>query len=137
MFSFLNHLGRCAFGIDTDLQNNPENIYLKKVGELFDENTIGKSWLFRSAQVLPEMNKVLSRLFSFNNTTRMLINTRLLPFISSTLQVNELSFTWLRNRLHTIVEHRQKTPTSRIDLLKLMLQVMTQEKQIDVSDKPI
>lgn len=106
---------------------------MKKVGELFDENTIGKSWLFRSAQVLPEMNKVLSRLFSMNNTARMLINTRVLPFISSTLQVNELPFTWLRKRLHTIVEHRQNTSSSRSDLLKLMLQVMTSEKQIDVN----
>ena len=79
------------------------------------------------------MNKVLSLLFSINNTTRMFINTRLLPSVSSTLQIDELPFTWLRNPLHTIVEHRQKTPSSRIDLLKLMLQVMSTEKQIDMS----
>lgn len=126
-------LGRCAFGIDTDLQNNPENIYFKKVGELFNENSIGKSWLFRSAQILPEMNKVIARLFSMNNTVRMLINTRLLPLVSSSLQVHELPFTWLRNRLHTIVEHRRKTPSHRVDLLKLMLEVMTKDKHIDVS----
>ena len=40
-------LGRCAFGIDTELQNNPDSMHFEKVGQLFDENTVGKSWLFR------------------------------------------------------------------------------------------
>jgi hypothetical protein len=126
------YLGRYAFGTDTDLQNNPDNMYFKKVKEFFDGNSIGTSLLFRSAQVVPEINIVLSRLFSTNNNTRMLINTRLLPLVSSTLQINEMPFTWLLNRLHSIVEHRQQTSSSRIDLLQLMLQVMIKET-IDVS----
>jgi hypothetical protein len=126
------YLGRCAFGVDTDVQNNPENIYLKKANELFEGSSLGTNFLFRSAQVLPEMNSVLARLFSFNNNIRMLINTRLLPLVSSTLQIHELPFTWLLNRVHAIVEHRQKTTSSRVDLLQLMLQVTTKET-IDVS----
>jgi hypothetical protein len=47
-------------------------------------------------------------------------------------QLNEDPLTWLLNRLHTIVEQRQQNPTSRVDLLQLMLQVTTKET-IDVN----
>ena len=120
-------LGRCAFGIDTDLQNNPENIYFQKVQELFESHSLGKNWLFRSAQLLPEILNILAHLFDLNNSVRLFLNTRILPLISPKLRVKELPIPWLINRLHTIVEHRQQITTSRIDLLQLMLQVMSKE----------
>ena len=43
------------------------------------------------------------------------------------MQLNEMPVMWLQHRLHTIVEQRQQTPTSRVDLLQLMLQVTTNE----------
>lgn len=57
---------------------------------------------------------------------------RILPLVSSSIQLNELPSVWLLNRLHAIVEHRQRNPIPRVDLLQLMLQVTT-NKPIDVS----
>ena len=125
------YLGRCAFGIDTDLQNNPDNIYLKKAKELFDHNPLEKGLLLKAAQVVPEIGTLLAWLFSITNKTSTFINTRLLPLVSSTLQLNEMPIMWLRNRLHTIVEQRRLSPIARVDLLQLMLQVTTSER-IDV-----
>ena len=124
--------GRCAFGIDTDPQNNPDNIYLKKVKELFDDNPLEKGFLLKSAQVVPEIGVILAQLFSISNKTLTFINTRLLPLMSSTMQLNEMPIMWLLNRLHTIVEQREKNSIPRVDLLQSMLQVATNEP-IDVS----
>jgi hypothetical protein len=48
-------------------------------------------------------------------------------------QLHEQPGMWLLKRLHPIVEQRQKNPTSRVDVLQLMLQVMT-EDPINVSN---
>ena len=125
-------LGRCAFGIDTDLQNNPDDIYLKKVKELLDDNLFEKGFLLKSAQVIPEIGIILAQLFLVSNKTLTFINTRILPLVSSTMQLNEMPIMWLLNRLHTIVDQRQKSPVPRVDLLQLMLQVASNEP-IDVS----
>lgn len=120
-------LGRCAFGIDTDLQNNSDNIYFIKVKELFEKNVFEKGFLIKAAQVVPEIGIVLASVFSAINNTIAFINTRFLPLISKTMQLNEMPIMWLLNRLHTLVEQRQQTPISRIDLLQLMLEVTTND----------
>jgi hypothetical protein len=97
------------------------------VEELFDESDTETNFFIRFYQVVPEIGVILTRLFSVTNNARTFINTRLLPLISSTIQLNESPVMWLLNRLHTIVEQRQKTPISRADLLQLMLQVTTNE----------
>ncbi len=124
-------IGRCAFGFDTDVQNNPNNIYFRKAEEFFTKSALDKNVLYRSTQLVPQIGNILSRLFIINSHLRTLINTRVLPLISSTMQLNEDSITRLLNRLHTIVEQRQQTPTSRIDLLQLMLQVTSKETIVD------
>ena len=120
-------LGRCAFGIDTDLQNNPDNIYFKKIEEAFGDGNISNIALFKFAQLVPEIGTVLGQIFSTSSTALTFINTQLLPMISSTEQLHETPFVWLFNRLHTIVEQRQQVPSSRADLLELMLRVITKE----------
>ena len=70
-------------------------------------------------------------MFSVDSTVRMFINTYILPLITKKeLYVTPLL--WLMNRLHIVVEHRQQTPTTRVDFLQLILQVITKEP-IDVS----
>ena len=124
-FFFYDFLGRCAFGIDTDVQNNPENIYFKKVEETFRTMTFRDLFVFKVAQVVPVFNAVLAWLFAFQITARAFINARLLPLISSTIQLEELPYMWLISRVHEIIEHRRKTSISRVDLLQLMLQAAT------------
>ncbi|CAF0916640.1 unnamed protein product [Adineta steineri] len=118
---------RCAFGVDIDLQNNPNHIYFQKVEELIGVHTILKSSIYKMTQLVPETRSILARLYIAHNAARKYINTRVLPLISSTKQLDESAFAWLLNRLHTIVEQRQKTPISRKDLLQLMLQAMNKE----------
>ncbi|CAF0828341.1 unnamed protein product [Adineta steineri] len=118
---------RCAFGVDIDLQNNPNHIYFQKVEELIGVHTILKSPIYKMTQLVPETRSILARLYLAHNTARKYINTRVLPLISLTKQLDESAFAWLLNRLHTIVEQRQKTPISRKDLLQLMLQAMNKE----------
>ncbi|CAF1526975.1 unnamed protein product [Adineta ricciae] len=115
---------RCAFGIDTDVQNNPNNIYFRKVSEFFDTSAIDTNILYRSAQLMPIIETLLGRLFAVTNKALTVINTRLLPFISPTRQLSEVPITWLVNRVHTIVDQRQKIPILRPDLLNLMLETM-------------
>ena len=55
------------------------------------------------------------------------VNLYVLPRITSKRLPERPGF-WLVNRLDPIIEQRQKTPTSRVDVLQLMLQVMTDEK---------
>lgn len=129
---FSIYLGRCAFGIDTDLQNNPDNIYFRKVAEFFDADAITKTFFFRYAQLFPKLGLILGRVFSISNSTLTFINKRILPLLSPTKQLHEPPIIWLINRLHTIVEQRQQTSNSRVDVLQLMLQVATKEK-INVS----
>ncbi len=117
--------GRCAFGIDTDLQNNPNNIYFKKVEELFARN-INSSWLFRFGELAPRIANVINKTLFGINIGRVAINMYLLPLISKK-QLHETPNIWLFKRLHPIIEQRQQTPTSRVDLLALMLKVMSEE----------
>ena len=126
------YLGRCAFGIDTDIQNNPDNIYFKKLEEFFSRN-IRSSGFFRLLQLMPELTNVIVKIFFSLQHVGKFINTYILPLISKK-RLTEQPIAWLTSRLDTVLEQRQQTPTSRVDVLQLMLQVMTEEK-INVSIK--
>ncbi|CAF1349248.1 unnamed protein product [Adineta steineri] len=117
---------RCAFGLDTDLQNNPNNIYFKKVEEIFTTN-FRAHIVFKFAQLAPGMRNIIGKIFLGMNKARAFINIHILPLIS-TKQLHEIPGPWLVSRLHPIIEQRQQMPTSRVDVLQLMLQAITEEK---------
>ena len=100
-------------------------MYFKKVEELF---ALGASAniAFKFAQLMPERANVIGKTFVGINAVRAFINTHLLPLISNK-QLPEIPAIWIRNRLYPIIKQRQQTPTSRVDVLQLMLQVMTEE----------
>ncbi|UJR12510.1 hypothetical protein I4U23_016685 [Adineta vaga] len=116
---------RCAFGIDTDLQNNPNNIYFKKVEEIF-ASSIRLNPFAKFSQLVPILANLIGKTFFGLNAVRAFINIHLLSLISNK-ELPEAPFIWLFNRLNPIIEQRQQTPTSRVDVLQLMLQVMTNE----------
>lgn len=123
--SFVIFLGRCAFGIDTDVQNNPSNVYFKKVEDLFVHD-MESDRSFRFAQLVPATASIVSKFIFGDIIARVLINLYILPLISNK-QLDEPPLIWLFKRINPIIEQRQQTPTSRVDLLQLMLQVMTEE----------
>jgi hypothetical protein len=104
-------------------------MYFKKVEELFD-GRIKSTLFFKLLQLMPQMRYILVKIFDVINTVRAFINIHLLATVSKT-QLHERSDAWLHRRLHPILEQRQQTPTARVDLLQLMLQVITDE-QINV-----
>jgi len=118
---------RCAFGIDTDLQNNPNNIYFQKVEEIFACN-IRTSFIFKLTLLIPELTIIIGRIASYISTIQTWINTHVLPLISNR-RLYELPGMWLLNRLSPIIDERQKTPTSRVDVLQLMMQAMIDEQE--------
>jgi len=105
-------------------------MYFKKVEEIF-ARSLRSNIFFKITQLVPEIANIIVRIFFGMNKARSFINMHLLPLISKK-QLHELPGMWLLNRLHPIIEQRQQTTTSRVDVLQLMLQVMTDEK-INVS----
>jgi recombinational DNA repair protein (RecF pathway) len=95
------------------------------VEELFARN-INSSWLFRFGELAPRIANVINKTLFGINIGRVAINMYLLPLISKK-QLHETPNIWLFKRLHPIIEQRQQTPTSRVDLLALMLKVMSEE----------
>jgi hypothetical protein len=100
-------------------------MYFKKVEEFFALSA-NMSIVFKLAQLMPERANVIGKIFFGINAMRAFINTHILPLISNK-RLSEIPAIWIRNRLHPIIEQRQQTPTSRVDVLQLMLQVMTEE----------
>ena len=104
-------------------------MYFKKVEELFD-GRMKSTLFFKLLQLVPQLRSALVRIFDAINNVRAFINIHLLSSVSKK-QLHERPDAWLHHRLHSILEQRQQTPTSRVDLLQLMLQVITDE-QINV-----
>jgi len=81
---------------------------------------------------MPELTNVIVKIFFAIQNVRTFINTYILPWISNKKRLSEQPVTWLTSRLETVLDQRQQMSTSRVDVLQLMLQVMTEEK-INVS----
>lgn len=124
-------LGRCAFGLDTDLQNNPENPYFQKLEEVFARD-FRSNVFFKLALLVPELGKVIGKLFFAVSWVQALINKHILAWVTKK-QLPEMPLMWLHNRLGSILEQREGMPDVRVDVLQLMLQVMSNEP-INVSN---
>ncbi|CAF3917122.1 unnamed protein product [Rotaria sordida] len=98
---------RCAFGIDTDMQNDINNPYLQKSAAVFKIDIDG----------------LLLKLI------------KLIPFLSN--YIEEMPTLWLLNRVQDVVDLRRKTSkdlNKRVDLLQLMMDASTNDKVIDYAD---
>lgn len=98
---------------------------------------LNKDIFSKLAQLFPEVAKLIIRAAFLNNSIRAFMNAHLLPLVS-TKQLSEMPNMWLLNRVHSIIEQRQQTPTSRVDLLQLMLPLMTDESiKVSQSFQPL
>lgn len=82
--------------------------------------------------MMPRLANIINRILFGTNIACVLINMYLLPLLAIKKQLYEPPAIWLTSRLYPIIEQRQQNPTSRVDLLQLMLEVMT-DKKINVS----
>jgi cytochrome P450 family 3 subfamily A len=119
-------LGRCAFGIETDIQNDIDNMFLRKAQPTIDL-TPKKLTLVKFGHLFPFFipfvmclivcRVILSYLF------QKIAPAWLLP------QIEELPPFWILNRVHQIINQRtlNENQLHPIDLLQLMLDASTKD----------
>ncbi|UJR16556.1 hypothetical protein I4U23_003457 [Adineta vaga] len=112
---------RCAFGIDTDIQNDMEkkNIYMKKVEELFAKNA--------EYTVLAKMHRITSHTILGSICVILFQLKRFFTKNESSIQAN----IWLMEHMHDFIQQRfidikSQKPTD--DLLQLMIDAVHSDK---------
>ncbi|CAF3826502.1 unnamed protein product [Rotaria magnacalcarata] len=110
---------RSGFDIESDMQNEIDNIYLKKSAEVVELN-YDKLFVIQLSNVMPFLK---SFLIKFSIYQLKLIQTlgRIFPFM--TWFMEELAPFWIINRAQEIVNYRKQhsSEKKRIDLLQLMI----------------
>jgi hypothetical protein len=119
--------GRCAFGIDTDMQNDVNNIYLQKSAEVFkiDGDQLPA---VRLANLIPILARPMhGMLFGLAGVKHKLTN--IIPALNQ--YVTEHPAIWMMRRVQDVVDLRTKSSSSevkRVDLLQLMMDATTNDK---------
>ncbi|CAF1035516.1 unnamed protein product [Rotaria sp. Silwood1] len=125
---------QCAFGIDTDMQNDINNPYLQKATEVFKMHA-DDLLLVRLSNLFPFLARPLHDIF-FGLEDVCKILSKLIPFSSNYIQ--EIPALWLMNRVQDVVDLRIKTISTnsvkRIDLLQLMIDSSTTDNITDDAD---
>ncbi|CAF1138136.1 unnamed protein product, partial [Didymodactylos carnosus] len=116
---------RCAFGVDTDMQNDPENIYFKKTAQVFGTD-LKKRTIAKLMSVLPELNAIFRLIFLMQNRLHKIIN-KLFP--STITKFEQRPEMWFIEQIHNIIEMRtEEVKQQRVDLLQLMLDAATRNE---------
>jgi hypothetical protein len=119
--------GHCAFGIDTDMQNDINNPYLQKSAAMFKTDN-ERLLLFKLCNLMPFLARPLHGIvFGLTNGGKILI--KLIPSLSN--YVEEIPGVWLINRLQNVIDLRAKSSSNlrkRVDLLQLMIDASTNDK---------
>ncbi|CAF1673885.1 unnamed protein product, partial [Adineta ricciae] len=115
---------RCAFGIDADMQNDLDNIYMKKSIACFDID-VEKLSIVKLSNVMPFLIPFLTQIFKFG----LFVQRTTKKWSSNMLSENDgLPVTWLIERLEELLKQRLSSESKRTDLLKLMLDAATEEE---------
>jgi len=119
----------CGFGLDTDMQNNINNLYLVHSQQVFEEANGIKILLLLSLFVT-ELNRIWYQLFELEKSTRYWL-CHLFPFVKRIIE--EDSGLWIEKQAYKIIDERQKIGhTDRTDLLQLMLESASKDDIIQV-----
>ena len=117
-------LGRCAFGIDTDMQNDTDNIYLRKSAGTFEVD-VDQLSIVKLTNVLPVFDTPFRWFYLSQIAVRRLL-IRMMPRLGE--HIDETPGSWLTNRVREVVDLRTSALANsekRIDLLQLMLDAST------------
>mgnify|MGYP002378798975 CR=1 FL=1 len=116
-------IGHCAFGIKTDLQNDIDNVYMKRSLTLFSRDP-EQMFIIRLSHLMPFLDPLIIQLFNITLKTVNFLSTKL-PFLLKTTQ--ESPHFWIFKQLEDIVKEKLRTSDKRVDLLQLMLDALTEE----------
>jgi hypothetical protein len=121
--------GHCAFGIDTDLQNDMDNIYMKKSLAVFSRDP-EKMSIVRLSKLIPSLNPVLIKLMDSFVTLISFLRT-LMPLVMK--NVEDPPQFWIFKQVDQVIKQRLASENRRIYLLQLMLDASAQEAEVKVS----
>ncbi|CAF3502318.1 unnamed protein product [Rotaria sp. Silwood1] len=114
----------CAFGIDTDMQNNINNPYLIYSQTVFDEENAVKVFVLLSV-FIKELSNVWIKFHHMNNNIRYRFSC-MCPLAKKFIQ--EEPYRWIIRQTYKMMEKcEQVGPMNRIDLMQLMLESASNE----------
>ena len=117
-------VGHCAFGIDTDIQNDVDNMYMNRSTAIFARD-FEKMPIVRLSNLMPILNPLLIKMLD-NFIT--LIHFLRVSFPSLMGHLQDPPQLWIFKQIENVIKHRLASGDRRIDLLQLMLDVSTQEQ---------
>jgi hypothetical protein len=116
--------GHCAFGIDTDLQNDIDNMYMKKSLAVFTGDP-EKSFIVRLSNLMPFLSPLLIKFMNISLKLKNIIH-RTIPSLMK--NVEDPPRLWIFKQIENVVKQRLSSENKRTDLLQLMLDASTQEQ---------
>ena len=127
-------LGRCAFGMDTDMQNDTDNILMRKCKLAIDDNP-ERLLLTKLGNLMPLFIPILLYIMNgqmlLGKLIRAVAPAWFLP------QIEGLPALWILNQVETIINARRQAnyidKHQQVDLLQLMLNAATRDDMNDES----
>lgn len=115
--------GRCAFGIDTDVQNNLNNPFLIKSSKFFEDNH-EKILIVKLSYLMPWLIPFFTQLIRIQMTIFIGLRSIIPQFMN---RFEELPGFWIINQVKDVINQRikHKQTNNPIDLLQLMLNAAT------------
>ncbi|CAF1212484.1 unnamed protein product [Didymodactylos carnosus] len=111
----------CGFGVDTDMQNNPDNPYLTHSQRIFSDDQNNK-FLILLALLIKELEFIWKALHDTENNVRHWTR-KYLPFTGA--YIDDEPSTWILKRVEQIIKQRKESGVQRNDLMQLMLESAT------------
>ena len=110
-------IGHCAFGINTDMQNDVSNIYMKQAMACFATDP-EMFPIVKLSNVLPFLNPLLTRTMQ---SGICLIN-KLSKYVPSLISpVETIPIFWFIEQVEVLIKERLASGEKKTDLLQLML----------------
>ncbi|CAF3497399.1 unnamed protein product [Rotaria socialis] len=114
----------CAFGIDTDMQNDINNIYMQKSMACFATDA-EKVFIVKLSNVMPFLIPLLTRVINIRISVVNQLRT-LLPKLMH--DVDDIPALWIIKQVENVVKERLTSGKRHVDLLQLMLDAATYDE---------
>jgi hypothetical protein len=119
--------GRSGFGIESNMQNEIDNIYLKKSAQVLAIN-YEQLFIVQLSNLMPFLKPCLITCFLYQLKFIRKFGNRI-PLMNYFME--ELAPFWIINRAEEVVNHRQihRTNDKRVDLLQLMIDANSSDQR--------
>ncbi len=121
--------GHCAFGIDTDMQNDVNNCIMAKAAVIFKQD-IDRMLLTKLSYLMPWLTPILTQLVRSQIVLFRFLH-KLVPIIFPDIMDKVPRF-WLLSKIQEVIDVRMKSSAmiKRVDLLQLMLNASSTQNEV-------